>query len=104
MTADDKESVDLQEEDIPPQHETACLQKPSHRTLQGIARILKEAGHDQSGTWAVLPPEAYGVREELEAELPVPILDLGIQTSYKIRDLLDKDGFVQHGILLLNTE
>jgi len=67
-------------------------------------RVLREAGHDQSGTWAVFPPEAYDVREELKAELPVPTLELGIQTSYKIRDLLDQDGFVQHGILLLNIE
>jgi hypothetical protein len=103
-SADDKETVDLQEQEVSPQREATSLQKPSRRTLEGIVRILREAGHNHSGIWAFFPPGLRDVREELAANLPVPTLDLELQTSYKIRDLLDQDGFVQRGILLLNMQ
>ena len=89
---------DTQEQGILPQDEPAYPQKPSQRTLEGIVKILREDGHNQSGVWALLPPEGG----DLAAELPIPILDLEHQTLHKIRRLLLQDGFTQNGILILN--
>ena len=75
-------------------------QKPSQRTLEGIVRILREDGHDQSGVWALLPPESC----DLAAELPIPVLDPGRQTLHKISRLLLQDGFAQRGILILKID
>jgi len=100
--ADEEEKVaDSQEQETMPLDETPYPQKPSRQTLEGIVRILREEGHDQSGVWALLPPELYDAGSDLAAELPVPILDLGRQTLHKIRRLLRQDGFAQHGILVL---
>ena len=98
---DEMEVVGPEEEGVLSMDETPYPQKPSQRTLEGIVRILREEGHDQSGVWALLPPELYGTGGDLAAELPVPILDLGRQTLHKIRRLLRQDGFAQHGILVL---
>jgi len=96
--ADENEKVsDTQE-----QGEPAYAQRPSQRTLEGIVKILREDGHNQSGVWALLPPEIYDAGGDLAAELPIPVLDLERQTSQKIKRLLLQDGFTQNGILILN--
>lgn len=78
--------------------------KPSQQTLEGIVRILREDGHDQSGVWALLPPESCNVAGDLAADLPIPVLDPGRQTLHKISHLLLQDGFAQHGILVLKMD
>lgn len=83
------------------QDEPAYPRKPSRRTLKEIVRILREAGHDQSGVWALPLSEFCDAPGELAAELPVPVLEVERQTSHKIRRLLRQDGFAQHGILIL---
>jgi hypothetical protein len=96
-----KDDVVPQEPGIP-QDIATYPQKPSQRTLEGVMRIIREDGHNQSGIWALLPPELCdGARGDLAAELPIPILDLGRQTSQKIERILRRDGFPQHGILVL---
>jgi len=103
VLTDENEKVgDTQEQGAPPQDEPAYAQRPSQRTLEGIVKILREDGHNQSGVWALLPPEVYDAGGDLAAELPIPILDLERQTLHKIRRLLLQDGFTQNGILILN--
>lgn len=68
--------------------------------MEGIARILREDGHDRSGVWALPLPEIHDSGGDLAAELPVPALEVGHKTLQKIRCLLRQDGFV-HGILVL---
>jgi len=103
VSADENEKVrDTQGQGVPPQDEPAYAQRPSQRTLEGIVKILREDGHNQSGIWALLPPEIYDAGSDLAAELPVPVLDLERQTSHKIKRLLLQDGFTQNGIIILN--
>jgi len=78
--------------------------KPSQWTLEGIANILLEDGHVQSGVWALLPSDIFDAGDELAADLSIPILDLGTQTLEKIRLLLRQDGFAQNGILVLKMD
>ena len=104
FTDGNEKVADSQEQGVIPQDEPAYPQKPSQRTLEGIVRILREDGHDQSGVWALLPPELYEAEGDLAAELPIPILDLERQTLQKIRRLLLQDGFAQNGILILNIQ
>lgn len=84
-----------------PVPQLADLQKPSRSALEGIARILREDGYDQSGICALLSPELYDAAGNFAAELPVPVLDLEHQTSHEIRRVLRQDGFTQSGILIL---
>lgn len=64
--------------------------------------ILREDDCDQSGTCIlILPDDVYDLRRDLAAELHVPVLDLGTQTSHKIQRLLSQHGFTQPGILIL---
>ena len=101
--ADENEKVDdTQGQGVVPQDEPAYAQRPSQRTLEGIVKILQEDGHNQSGVWALLPPEIYDAGGDLAAELPIPVLDLERQTSQKIKRLLLQDGFARNGILILN--
>ena len=99
--ADDKGATDLQERGVLSPRKATYLQKPSQRTLQAIVNVLREDGYKQSGTWILLPPEISEARDDLAPVLPAPILDLGIQTSHKIRCLLRREGFNQRGILVL---
>lgn len=64
--------------------------------------ILREEKIYQTGTWALISPEAYDGARDLAVELPVPTLFLGTQTSHKIRHLLRLNGFIQPGILILH--
>ena len=89
------------QEMVLPKDEPAYPRKPSQRTLKEIVRILREDGHDQSGVWALPPPEFYDAVGDLAAELPVPVLELKRQTSYEVGRLLRRDGFTQNGILIL---
>lgn len=100
---DENEKVgDTQGQGVMPQDVPAYAQRPSQRTLEGIVKILREDGHNQSGVWALLPPEIYDAGGDLAAELPIPVLDLESQTLQKIKRLLLQDGFTQNGILILN--
>ena len=63
---------------------------------------LREDNCDQTGTCVLVPPEVYDNIGDLTAEIPVPTLCLGTQTSREIRRLLHQDGLVQPGILILN--
>ena len=72
--------------------------------LDGIARILLEDGKPRSGVWALLPSGLCDIRDDVEATLSIPILDLGTRTLEKIRCLLRQDGFVQNGILVLKID
>jgi len=98
----DDRGDDLQEQGVSPQDEPAYAQRPGQRTLGGIVEVIREDGHNQSGVWALLPPEIYydAGGDLLTAELPTPTLDLERQTLHKIRRL--QDGFTQNGILILN--
>lgn len=101
VLTDDKEVVGLREQAVT-RGETPHPKKLSSQTLEGVMRILSEDGYNQSGVWAVIPPELSDAGGDLAAELPVPILELGRQTLQKVRRLLRQDGFGQNGILVLN--